>query len=77
VNITDAILLVQAAVGNLEPRFRCDDLRDTTDDGRLDLTDGVALLRHIFQRGPPPPAPFGACEDDPTPEALSCEQSNC
>ncbi|MEM7165798.1 MAG: hypothetical protein AAF581_10060 [Planctomycetota bacterium] len=52
----------------------CDDAWDADDSGTLTaLVDPLYILQHIFVMGsPPPPAPFGACGCDPTPDSLGC-----
>ena len=50
---------------------------DVNDNGRVEVTDGILLLGHIFQGGAPPAAPFPECGLDPTPDALSCERLGC
>lgn len=50
----------------------CASAADADDSGSLEVTDALYLLRYLFLAGPPPPAPFEACGDDPTPDALPC-----
>jgi hypothetical protein len=53
------------------------DLLDTNDDGRLNIADGIPLLRHLFMSGPPLQPPFETCGPDPTADAFACVESNC
>ena len=48
---------------------------DTNDDGKIDLSDAVALLNHLFLGALPPPPPFPDCGTDGTEDGLSCESS--
>jgi hypothetical protein len=45
---------------------------DATDDGAVNITDGVFLLLHLFRSGEVLPAPFSSCGVDLTPDALDC-----
>ncbi len=55
------------------PPLRCLDAADVNDDGKIDLTDPVHLLRHIFLGGSPPAYPYPYCGTDETPDDLGCE----
>lgn len=58
---------------------QCEDAADFNDDGRLDLTDPIALLGMLYRGGqlPPQPGPQD-CGPDPTADALGCElQDTC
>lgn len=48
---------------------------DVNDDGTKNVADPIALLGHLFSGEPAPPPPFGACDIDPTPDALTCDAS--
>lgn len=50
----------------------CLDAADANDDGSLDISDAMKLLIYLFGEGAQPPAPFGACGEDPTADALDC-----
>ena len=54
--------------------FNCDNMLDANDDGMLDGSDPVTILRSLFLGDPAPNAPFRTCgvDDD---EDLDCEQS--
>ena len=53
----------------------CGDAADANDDGRVDISDAVAVLGHLFLGAPEPPAPGPrTCGSDPTADALErCE----
>ena len=53
----------------------CADAADTDDSGGIDLADAVHLLSGLFLGGPVPAAPFPACGEDPTEDALGCEEA--
>jgi hypothetical protein len=75
-DIADAVSVLSYLFANgKEPA--CLDSADTNDSGEIDIADVVALLGNLFASGDPLPAPFYACDADPTPEAprdLPCEQ---
>jgi hypothetical protein len=77
INVSDAVLIIQGILGNLPKRFRCDDLFDGDDNGRLAVIDALPLLKWVFEVGPPVPAPFLVCAGDPTADELTCQESNC
>src|SRR5690606_13594249 len=58
-------------LGNTSPE--CLDALDANDDGVVDVSDPVYGLSFLFSGGPDIPAPFPACGDDPTGDALECE----
>ena len=45
---------------------------DVNGDESLNITDGIVLLRYLFQSGPPPAAPFPDCGAAPSSTALEC-----
>ncbi len=59
VGLSDAIV----SLGSLfqGERLCCAAATDVNDDGRLNLTDPVYLLNHLFTGGESPPSPFPAC----------------
>jgi hypothetical protein len=76
-NVTDAVLIIQNALGNLPERFDCDDARDSNDDGMANITDAIPLLNYLFREGPPLPEPFLVCGVDPTDtDGLTCAQDS-
>jgi sugar lactone lactonase YvrE len=75
-NITDPIstfnyLFVGGTV------LACIDAADVNDDNVVNITDGIVSLTFQFLGGVAPSAPFPACGDDPTPDALACESTAC
>jgi hypothetical protein len=50
----------------------CEDAADADDDGRLNITDGIVILGHLFLGSGPLREPFGTPGTDPTPDALGC-----
>jgi hypothetical protein len=73
VDLSDAITILSHLFEGTADIF-CADAADTDDNGDLDITDPIVLLRFLFQNGsrPPPPGPdvFGV---DPTLDALGCK----
>ena len=76
INVNDAVLIIQIAVGNLGSRYNCPDALDANDDGSSNISDAVPVLRWVFQRGARLPAPFLGCGADPTADDLGCEESS-
>lgn len=72
INVSDAVLIIQIAVGNLPKRFDCMSILDANDDGVVNITDAIPVLQYVFQKGAPLPAPFKACAVDSTPDSLEC-----
>ncbi len=56
----------------LEGSLRCLDAADVNDDGHVNITDPILLIRHLFQGGEPPPAPYDKPGPDSTADALGC-----
>ena len=52
----------------------CLDAADTDDDGKLQITDAVYALNHLFSGGATPREPFAECGPDPATDELDCEQ---
>ena len=57
----------------------CQKAADVNDDGTLDISDGVALLSHLFLGGKEPAAPFPYCAlgDLSAPDNLICWKHRC
>ncbi len=70
-DISDAIFVLGFLFGSAKAPD-CTDTADANDDGRTDIADAIAILGHLFAATGPLPAPFGACGEDPTPDALDC-----
>ncbi len=51
----------------------CTDAADVNDDGVTDIADPIGLLGFLFAGGPPLPAPASGCGQDPTVDALACQ----
>jgi hypothetical protein len=64
-------------LGELPLRYDCQDILDANDDGKLNVTDALALVEWVFKDEPDLPAPFRACALDPTEDSLDCGESNC
>ncbi|MGE3165247.1 MAG: FG-GAP-like repeat-containing protein [Planctomycetota bacterium] len=80
VQIVDVIVLLHGLFHFAAPAWGCADAVDVNDDGHINLLDPVALLSHLFGNGyvslPTPSA--GACDHDPTIDALSdCRPGLC
>ena len=72
-DITDAFLLLRFMFLGDELPQDCEKSADIDDSGAIDTTDPILLLTHLFLGGFTPPAPFGACGFDPSPDLLGCE----
>jgi hypothetical protein len=74
----DSAFDISDAVGTLQSLFqgagplRCADAADVDDSGRVDITDAIFALGHLFRGGPAPPPPFPAAGVDPTGDGLAC-----
>ncbi len=74
-NIADAVFLL-ANLFSGGPESTCVDGCDSNDDGSINIADAVYALATLFSGGPNPPAPFGDCDEDPTSDALDCQEYN-
>jgi hypothetical protein len=78
IDITDPIQTLGLLFQGTPTELPCRDAADATDDGAIDISDPVRTLGYLFLGSTPPPPPFGPalsdCGEDPTPDALSCEQ---
>jgi len=73
--ITDAIFtLDHLFLGGRDPY--CLDAMDTDDDGQILINDPVGLLLHLFSGTFVIPPPTGAAGQDPSPDALSCDNGS-
>lgn len=76
----DGFIDISDAVRVLITLFRspelssCDDAMDANDDGQLDVSDAVTVLVYLFRDGKASPAPLMECGDDPTEDALGCQE---
>lgn len=73
VNITDVVFGLEALFGSGTPT--CRDACDANDDGAFNIVDAVYTANYLFSGGLQPPAPFGVCGMDPTPDPLHCVAS--
>lgn len=76
VNIADASAVIGHVFLTGDRRFEppCPDACDANDDGRIDLSDAVRVLRYLFQFSAPPASPGPVVEGpDPTLDDLGCE----
>ncbi len=79
ISLTDAVQIIHFLVAGFRPWFQCQDALDVNDDGRVNITDPIVVLRFLFQAGESPAAPFQSCGPDPTPASAvgACTESNC
>ncbi len=71
IDIADAVFLLGHLFAE-GPAPSCEDAGDANDDGRIDIADAIKILGHLFASAGPLPAPFGACDIDPTEDELRC-----
>ena len=71
IRIPDAIRVLGALFLGAAP-LDCEKSGDADDDGALNITDAIYLLRFLFLGGPAPPAPYPEPGPDPTPDSLRC-----
>lgn len=71
-DLADAIVILSAAAGALSDPLECLDSCDASDDGVIQLSDGIYLLSYLFAGGSPPTSPFPDCGIDQTADALDC-----
>lgn len=72
IDISDPVAIITLLFAGQAGAIRCRSAADFDDDGQVTLADASAALGFLFLREAPPPAPFPACGDDPTPDALAC-----
>lgn len=72
-DVSDAVSVLRFLFAGERDLVTCDDAADADDSGALDTSDAVFLLSALFRGGPAPAAPFPACGEDPTEDALGCE----
>lgn len=71
-NIADPIFALSSLFAGSEMP-PCSDACDANDDGDFDISDPIFTLGYLFLGGPEPDAPFPACGEDPTGDALGCD----
>ncbi len=70
VNIADPIALLGHLFAS-KPAPDCRDAADGNDDGALNIADAIKILGHLFASAGPLPAPFPACGQDGSADALA------
>ena len=75
INIADIISILSQLFQGVP--IVCSIALDVNDDGVANAADAVYLAAYIFQGGPPPPAPFGTCDTEPTQTPEDCEDAAC
>ena len=73
--VSDAIRILLHLFQGDAAAVPCADAADADDSGAIDLADAVHLLSVLFLGGPAPAPPFPACGEDPTEDALGCDQA--
>jgi hypothetical protein len=73
-DVSDAVSVLRFLFAGERNLVTCDDAADADDSGALDTSDAVFLLSALFRGGPAPAAPFPACGEDGTEDALDCEE---
>lgn len=75
IDVTDATGILRHLFPFRGPtrRLDCLDAADTNDDGRVNISDAVYLLIHLFAGTSAPPAPYPRCGVDPTEDSLGCD----
>jgi hypothetical protein len=69
-NATDVVAILEHVFGTrLLP---CADAADSNDDGKVNITDAIVLVLHLYQGYGPLPEPSAAPGFDPTEDGLGC-----
>ena len=76
-DISDAVTMLEYLFNGATNGSSCQDAYDTNDDGLINIADPVRLLDYLFAGAPEPPEPGGQCGQDPTGDALLCQESVC
>lgn len=71
-DITDVLNLLKFMFLGQPLGVDCQKAGDFDDNGQFDTTDAVSLLKFLFLGDNAPPAPFGSCGVDATPDDLTC-----
>ncbi|MBN1419547.1 MAG: hypothetical protein JXP34_12285 [Planctomycetes bacterium] len=74
--IGDGVQVLERQFTN-RPAFtsNCDKAGDFDDTGFFTIGDAIGIFNLLFASGANPPAPYPGCGMDPTPDALTCEES--
>ncbi len=70
VNVADPIAALRFQFHGMV--VSCVDAADFDDNGKIEITDPIQMLTYVFLDGAPPPEPFTAPGEDPTPDDLCC-----
>ncbi len=76
-DISDAVSMLEYLFNGATNGSSCQDAYDTNDDGFINIADPVRLLDYLFAGAPEPPEPGAQCGQDPTGDALLCQESVC
>ena len=81
VNLSDAVATLSFLFGGTGPNHECKNAMDADNNGEIDLSDAVFLLKHLFLGGAILPPPYPDCGLDPeapgTPGNLGCVDFTC
>jgi hypothetical protein len=78
VDLSDAVLTLFYLFNGAEQPHDCRDAMDSDDNGRLEVTDAVAVLVFLFIDSTPLRPPFPGCGLDPSPtDVLCCAEFVC
>jgi len=69
-DVSDVLVLVGGLTQGLE--LPCDDASDVNDDGRIDFTDAIQLVRYLYAEEGRPTGITGEAAEDQTADALGC-----
>jgi len=72
IGLADAIAVLDILLAG-ERQVVCMDAADANDDGRVNLSDAVILLNHLYGGGSGPANPYPECGYDLTQDELECE----
>lgn len=73
VRLSDAVRIFNFLFRGQRIVIDCLEGADVNDDGRIDISDPVYLVRFLVQGGPMPLPPFSYCDRDPTADSLGCD----
>jgi hypothetical protein len=72
VNITDAIVTLQALFIGARTNLPCLDAADVDDNGSVDITDAIGLAGYMFGQAPAPRSPYPEAGHDITADTIGC-----
>ena len=76
-DLPDAVRTLNYLFADANQAPDCLKSADVNDNGDIDISDPVSLLNFLFAGGDTPPAPFGECGREPTPDAIPCGTNRC